>query len=220
MSNERNTSVVHQKTILDALLALSLMLVTASCGHEKSAQHVHAEFHSARNSGGQQQAWKLLTASQQSRIRAEHIPPNPEEIDAATLSYATKMNTSSGELTFELHDGVWQVTSILPSYRRQDTPAHTLQTFERAVRVGDWATILELAPPSRRNGMTTEVIAERMQQGTFRQRTAKALRALRQAEPRLDGDARIRFSKGPHAAVLIRISDTAANARWYIDDLR
>ena len=182
---------------------------------------MNARFRAAVAEGRTQDAWALLTAENRDRLAHHHITQASANDQAPNVRYGATLRTGSGILQFKRMDGEWQLASRLPTYRQQDTPEAALRTLERAVRVGDWKTVMALAPPERQAGLSVDIIEQRMQDDGFRQKTEVALRALQNAHratPTIAGQAT--FIVGSHSATLLRIKTGEERAQWYVEELR
>jgi len=67
------------------------------------------------------------------------------------------------ELPLLVEDGQWRIASDPLDFYPQDTPAHALRSFVRAVELKRWEVVLRFVPDKWRKDMTTEKVREQFE---------------------------------------------------------
>jgi hypothetical protein len=81
------------------------------------------------------------------------------------------------ELPLVVEDGQWRIASDPLDFYPQDTPAHSLRSFVRAVELKRWEIVLRFVPERWRKEMTVEKVRDQFE-GTENDETRQMIRLL------------------------------------------
>jgi hypothetical protein len=175
---------------------LLLVLATAlvACGASPARQPLGAidAYAAALRAGDYGRAYELMSA----RYRREHsredfmrmMRESPEEVrlTAARLTASNRRvevaarfvyDDLRDELPLVLEDGGWKISSDPLEFYPQDTPAHALRSFVRAVELKRYDVVLRFVPNRWRQEMTEAKVREQFE-GERREEVAQMMRLL------------------------------------------
>ena len=202
------------------MLCALTFIACASTTSKTTAGSTFELYRQALIDGKPDDAWRLLTPEAKALVRKKELKMTDNISGASAAEYGATFTMASGLLTLEHDDGYWRVASSLPTYTSRTTAQEALQTFERSVRLGDWNTVFELIPPTRRTGLTPKIIQERFMDAGYRGRVERMLRTLLSAKQEQISDTRVVMKHGPHRIELIRLTRPSQAPSWFVDDAR
>ena len=226
MKRERKIAPTSS-TVLDRIIRVSrrmlcalTFIACASTAPETTAGGTFEQYRQAIIDGNSDDAWRLMTSGAKARVTRQELGMTYNDTGASTVRYGATFTMARGMLTLEHDDGDWRVASSLPTYTSRTTAQEALRTFERSVRLGDWDTVFKLIPPTRRSGLTPNIIHERFMDAGYRRRVERMLRALLSAKQEQISDTRVVMTRGLHRIELIRLTRPGHAPSWFVDDVR
>lgn len=218
------------RLLVAALVAASL----AGCGGATVADPAPVvaarAYLTAVADGRTEDAWRLRASSGRRATPQKAYAARLRGLDAGTRErarvqskareaprYRAEWGEGRDRLQLEHRGGTtWAIVGELPRFEKMATAAEALATFARALRAGDWETVLKLAPEEERRQLTPALVRERLTKEGIRQALYKALDALRAAGAgEADSASQWSFRAGRHRAIMVREGDS-----WRLLDLR
>lgn len=173
---------------------LVLLLFTIGCGASPARQPLSAvdAYAAALRAGDYGRAYDLMS----SRYRREHtredfvrmMKDSPQEVKqtAARLTSSNRRvevaarfvyDDLRDELPLVLEDGGWRISSDPLEFYPQDSPAHALRSFVRAVELKRYDVVLRFVPNRWRQEMNETKIREQFE-GEKREEVVQMMRLL------------------------------------------
>ena len=213
-------NLVIRATIFPLIVALISGCPTTTT-QPTTAPAAYQQYHDLIRKGRTQAAWEMLTREAQDQSTSSQLRSENESESPPAAQYTAQLfQKQSNKVSLEYSDDRWHVISPLPVYRQQTTPRKTLETMERCLRLGDWTGLYALIPPYRRDGLSPEIIQNRMLDRVLRQKSEATLRLLLDSQPTAIDKNRVVFQHGAHLITIVRPEPNSRNAIWYVDDLK